>query len=293
MPLFRLLEERGVLKLSGEDRIAFLHGLISSDVRRVAPDRAIYGALLTPQGKYLHDFFVSSDGESLFLDCEAGRRDDLMRRLKLFRLRAKVEIEDVTGRMVVAAAFGEGTAEALGLNGTEGAARPMEPAGIAYVDPRLSAMGARLILPAGEADGILTAAGFVAAGPEDYEALRLRHIVPDGSRDLVLEKSTLMESNFDELNGISWDKGCYVGQELTARTKYRGLVKKRLVGIEADGPVPAPGTPILLDGKEVGEVRSGLGNRGIALIRLAAMDAQGLTAGDVALRAEKPAYAAF
>src|SRR3546814_8077846 len=97
--------------------------------------------------------------------------------------------------------------------------------------PRLAGLGGRLLLPAAEARPALEAAGLAAGAADDYEALRLRLGVPDGSRDLQLEKSTLMESNFDELNGIAWDKGCYMGQELTARTKYRGLVKKRLLKI--------------------------------------------------------------
>ncbi|HET8726163.1 MAG TPA: folate-binding protein [Alphaproteobacteria bacterium] len=283
-----------MLSLSGDDRITFLQGLTTNDVRKVSPERAIYSALLTPQGKYLHDFFVAADGEALLIDCEAARRDDLLRRLKVYRLRSKVALDDLEGRTVVAAAFGDGVLEAFGLDRAPGSARPFGNGGLAFVDPRLAELGVRLMLPAEGAIEALRSAGLDPAGPHDYEMLRLSLGVPDGSRDLMVEKSTLMESNFDELHGIAWDKGCYMGQELTARTKYRGLVKKRLVMMTADAPLPDPGTPVLRNGKEVGELRSGHGNRAIALIRLDALEADGgLVAGTVPVRPEKPSYVEF
>ena len=137
----------------------------------------------------------------------------------------------------------------------------------------------------------LQGAGLAPAGPTDYDALRIRLGVPDGSRDLEVERSTLLENGFDELGGIDWDKGCFMGQELTARTKYRGLVKKRLVPVEIDGPAPAPGTPVTADGKDAGVVRSvadGLG-LGLALIRLEHLEAP-LSAGAARLTVRKPAW---
>ncbi len=114
-------------------------------------------------------------------------------------------------------------------------------------------------------------AGFAEAGFTAYDHLRLRLGVPDGSRDLVLEKSILLEAGFDELNGVDWDKGCYIGQELTARTKYRGLVKRRLVPVAIDGPAPAPGTIVTADGRDVGEMRSSNDEAGLALLRIEAV----------------------
>ena len=143
--------------------------------------------------------------------------------------------------------------------------------GIAYVDPRLASLGVRVILPSADAEQDLRNAGATAESADRYDSHRLALGVPEGGRDLVVEKSTLLESNYDALNAISWDKGCYLGQELTARMKYRGLVKKRLMPVAVGGTLPAAGTPITLDGREVGEMRSGRDGFAIALLRLDAV----------------------
>ena len=218
---FERLESRGILSVGGEDRTTFLQGLISNDIDRVAVDRAIWAALLTPQGKYLHDFFVAGIDETLYLDCESDRLMDLGKRLHRYKLRAQVELGIGEG-MAVYALFGGGALDALNLSADAGAARSLRD-GIVYTDPRLPAVGARALLPACDAVNFLETLGFHAADTDSYETLRLEHGLSDGSRDLIVEKSTLLESNFDELHGVDWDKGCYMGQELTARTKYRGL----------------------------------------------------------------------
>jgi folate-binding protein YgfZ len=263
-----LLTARGVLALDGADRRSFLQGLVTNDVNKVGPDRAVHAALLTPQGKYLHDFFIAEQGETLLIDCEAGRAGDLMRRLRMYKLRSKITLDDATSRFAVAALFGAGTGDALGLPDEAGRAAPLGGGGIAVIDPRLPALGARAILPRDEAATSLEAAGFQPVDLAAYEQLRLEQGVPDASRDLAVEKALLLESNFDSLNGISWDKGCYMGQELTARTRYRGLVRKRLMPVTLDGPLPTPGTPVMLGDKEAGEIRSGLDGRALALLRL-------------------------
>lgn len=297
MPQFTRLNDRGVVAIRGADRVAFLQGLVSNDVAKAGPDRAIHAAFLTPQGKYLHDFFVVERDEALLLDCEAERRADLIKRLKIYKLRAQVEVVDETDDWAVAAIFGEGSTDAIGGGAIPGAALPFA-GGVAFVDPRLPAMGARALLPVDRAEEKLEAAGLEAADRSAWDAHRLALGVPDGSRDLEIEKSTLMEAGFDELNGIDWKKGCYMGQELTARTKYRGLVKRRLVPIVLSGPPPAPGTELTREGKAVGEVRSGIaidgGGRALALMRLDALEGnQPLAAGDVAAEVAKPDWAAF
>ncbi|WP_207477609.1 CAF17-like 4Fe-4S cluster assembly/insertion protein YgfZ [Arenibaculum pallidiluteum] len=292
---YAMLEGRGVLAVGGAERVEFLQGLVTNDMRRAGPDRAVWSALLTPQGKYLHDFLVVGLGETLLLDCEAERRDDLMRRLKIYRLRAKVTIEDVTATLTVAAAFGQGAAEALGLPAEEpGAARPLD-AGIAFVDPRLPALGARAILPREEATTALAAAGLPALPADRWQELRLRLGVPEGSGDMEVEKAILLENGFDALDGVAWDKGCYVGQELTARTRYRGLVKKRLVPVRVEGPMPPPGTPVTLGGRDAGQLRAGLGDRALALLRIEELDRLAeeggeLTAGEARLHPERAAW---
>jgi folate-binding protein YgfZ len=292
-----ILEHRGVLKVAGADRVAFLQGIVSNDVERAGPDSAIWAAFLTPQGKFLHEFFLAAQGESLLLDCEAERATDLLRRLKLYKLRAQVTLEPVED-LVVAVAFGGGTLERLGLSAEPGHTRSVAQ-GIAYVDPRLATLGARLLLPRAGAEAALAAAGLALGSLADYDALRIAAGVPDGSRDLEVEKATLLESGFDELGGVDWQKGCYMGQELTARMKYRGLAKKRLIPVEIAGPAPEAGTPILREGKEAGELRSvaahnGGATVGLALLRLEALDGDApLTAGDAEVTPRKPDWAKF
>lgn len=290
------LAERGVLEIAGADRGDFLQGLISNDVTKVAADRAVYAALLTAQGKYLHDFFVAEIGDAYYLDAEAARLADLKRRLGLYKLRAKVTLADASDRYIAASAFGEGALDLLELPSEAGVATEFG-GGIAYVDPRLSALGARLLLPRGMGTASLEAAGFKPVGAEVYDRMRLSLGVPDGSRDLMIEKAILLESGFDELNGVDWQKGCYVGQELTARTKYRGLVKKRLVPVVVEGPLPAPGTPVMLGNQEAGEMRSGQDGIALALLRLEAVDEASaenpLSAGAARLTPRKPDWANF
>ena len=284
---FVLLDNRGVLAVSGPDRRAFLQGLVSNDVEKVGPEMACYAALLTAQGKYLHDFIMIETGESIWLDAEASRLADLKKRLSIYRLRAKASLEEIP-ELAVAAVFGEGALVALGLPSEPGAARRFAW-GLAFVDPRLTALGTRCILPSATAPEVLADAGLVEADFEAYDHLRLSLGVPDGSHDLVLEKSILLESGFDELNGVDWQKGCYVGQELTARTKYRGLIKKRLMPVRIDGPAPPPGTIVSADGREVGEMRSSRNGLGLALLRTEpALEGKHLTAGDAVIVAMKP-----
>ena len=267
---YAVLDQRSVVAVTGEDRKAFLQGLVSNDVLRVTPDHAAYALFLTPQGKYLHDFnLVESGAESdaaLLLDPETDRRADLLRRLKMYKLRSKIALEDRAEQLRVVVAFGDGSLEALGLPAEPGAARAFA-GGVAFTDPRLPALGARLFLPA---DGLaaLEAAGLAPREVADYDRLRLLLGIPDGTQDLIPEKSIPLESRMDALNAISWDKGCYMGQELTARTKYRALIKKKLFPVTVNGPSPDAGTPVTLDGKDVGELRSGRDGAALALLRL-------------------------
>lgn len=278
---FCLLPHRSVIAVSGPDRVEFLQGLISNDTTKVAPGRAIWAALLTPQGRFLNDMFVAdAGGDTLLLETERERAPALTKKLKMYTLRSKVTVEDRSVSMEVAAAFGDDASKALDLDGVT-----------SFVDPRLEALGVRVIAPAGQAAALLTGHGFVGASLAAYDSLRLALGVPDGSRDLTVEKALLLENGFDELNGVDWKKGCYMGQELTARTKYRALIRKRLFPVKVEGALPAPGAPILLDGEEVGELRSGSGDRALALLKVEAARGGGaLTAGDARVTPEIPSW---
>lgn len=266
-PHFTVLERRGVLAVTGPDAVTFLQGLVTADIGAVSPQNGAYGAMLTPQGKFLHDFFVLAHGDSLLIDCDAERAPDLLRRLTLHKLRAKAEPADATASWTVAAVFGEGAASALDLKPERGAAAPFG-GGVAMIDPRLAEIGARVLVPD---TGALTAAGLTAAPVETYERLRIALGLPDGARDIAVERNGVLEAGFDELGGVAWEKGCFMGQEVTARTKYRGLVKKRLVPVAFDGPPPPAETPLTKDGRAVGELRSAVEGIGLAMIRLDAL----------------------
>ncbi len=298
MTYFSLLDTRGVLTVAGEDRRTFLQGLVSNDMNKVSAARAVHAALLTAQGKYLHDFFVVEIGDVLHLDGERERLADLKRRLSIYKLRSKVTIAEAPA-LAVAVAWGSGAAALFGLSEEAGvAALFADGAGAAFVDPRLPALGVRIVLPRDGAEDALTRIGLQRGDPAEYDRLRLSLGVPDGSRDLAVEKGILLEAGFDELNGVDWKKGCYVGQELTARTKYRGIVKKRLLPVAVEGALPAPGTLVMLGDKEAGEMRSGRDGVALALLRLEALEeAAGsgavLTADGAVLRPTKPGWAQF
>ena len=286
---FALLQDRAILAVSGADCRTFLQGLVSNDVERMGPEQALYAALLTAQGKYLHDFMIIEFDGALWLEAEAGRLSELKRRLSVYRLRAKT-ILDERPELAVAAAFGEGARAAMNLSEEPGAARPFA-SGVAFVDPRLAALGVRCILPRTDIRQALEGTGLEEAGFAAYDRLRLKLGIPDGGRDLVPEKSILLEAGFDELNGVDWQKGCYIGQELTARTKYRGLIRKRLMPVEIDGPAPTPGTIVTADGRDVGEMRSSRDGLGLALLRIEpVVEGKRLKAGNATLLATKPGW---
>lgn len=289
---FAELPERGVLRLSGPDAASFLQPLVTNDITRADEGRAIWAALLSPQGKYLFDFFIACLGEDLLLDCEARRAGELAERLERYRLRSKVTVTDVTGAMAVAALLGS-DGDAGALAGFEGRGGPFA-GGLCYVDPRWGGIGARAILPrAGLAR--LAESGFMTIPASAYEHARLCAGLPDGSRDLKIDKALPLENGFDELNGISWDKGCYVGQELTARMRYRATAKRRLLPVAIEGEAVEPGTPIRLfpnddhpeadpetnwetnretnRGMDAGEMRSSADGIGLALLRIEALQA--------------------
>jgi folate-binding protein YgfZ len=245
---FLRLPNRAFLRLSGPDRLTFLQGLVSNDVNAAVPGHAVYACLLTPQGKFLHDFFLIADGDSLLIDCEADRRADLAQRLKVYKLRSKVEIAEAD--YIACAVLGD---------------VPAIAGAIVYPDPRTAALGSRVAVPAGSDESLF---GSAVLAFDDYDRLRVAEAAPDGSRDMEVGKAILLENNIDLLNGVAWDKGCYTGQELTARTKYRGLIKKRLVPVHISGNVPEIGTPLMENGTEVGEMRGASGDFGLALIRL-------------------------
>ncbi len=242
------LENRAVIQVSGADAKSFLQGLVTNDVEKVSADHAVYAAMLTPQGKFLFDMMIVADGESLLLDVEASRKPDLFRRLMMYKLRADVDLVDLPHSVW---ALFDGDTEL----------------GVTYVDPRHKALHKRVIsegAPVTEATPLSLAA---------YEERRIRHGVPDGSRDMAIEKHFWLETNAEKLNGVSFTKGCYVGQELTARMKHRTTLKKKIVPIKFLSEATKTGTLIESEtGKKAGEILTTVGSYALAYLRLEYLD---------------------
>lgn len=284
------IENRAILAIAGEDARSFLQGLITQDINTVSPSQSAYGTLLNAQGKFLHDFFIAQHGDAIWLDCDATRRDDLLRLLRIYCLRAKVTITDLHSHYHVLAALGE--LSALTLPSTPGRTESFEEHQIlAMVDPRMTEMGARVIALVDKGENWLEQRGFSHIEAGDYRRNRLKLGVPDGSIDLVPGKSLLLENGIDQLHGVSFEKGCYVGQEVTARTKHRAELRKQLYCVKAAGRLPPIDTPIMLGERTVGEMRSSHEDIGLAMLRHDAVSTdEPLTAAGIALEAHLPAW---
>ena len=295
--------KRGVLAISGEESRSFLQGLISNDVNKVTPDSAIYAALLTPQGKCLFDFFIaehngrSDTNRRLLLDVEADRLPALAQRLTMYKLRAKVDIMDVSDDFCAVALLGGSALSKFGLADSRGTAGVLDD-GVVFVDPRLSSLGARAILPKASAASVLETLGFKAGADEDYDKMRFAAGVPEGAAELGVDKSPLLELGFEELGGVDFEKGCFVGQELTARMKYRGLVRKRIMPVTFEGGEPEPGSVIKAGARDIGDLRASVSDGGFAVLRLDKLEESAkrgdeLLAGDVKVTPIKPAWVNF
>lgn len=243
------LESRGVVQISGKDAKSLLQGLVTNDMDLLSNDNSLYAALLTPQGKFLFDMIISETAEGLFLDIEYARKQDLIRRLMMYRLRAEAEIADREDLSVWAATVSEDIENAVS-------------------DPRCAALGYRIIAKENPAPNA-TPLPF-----DEYEETRIQNGVPDSSHDMMVEKYFWLETDAERLNGVSFTKGCFVGQELTARMKHRMDLKKKLVPVLAEASITSEmGTPIkTADGKTAGTLHSSSGKYAMAYMRLEYLD---------------------
>jgi hypothetical protein len=275
-----VLTSRAVLKIGGADARKFLQGLITNDIDKVQGSRAIHAGLLSPQGKVLFDFFLVADGDGFLVDVAREKARELAQRLGFYRLRAAVEIGEDPSREVAACWGGE----------------PARPSGaIVYADPRLPALGYRAFLPPGTDPAAL---GCEAATEQDYHAFRISQGVPEGGRDYAFGDVFPHEALFDQLDGVDFKKGCFVGQEVVSRMEHRGTARKRIVPVEGRTALPAPGTSIAAGGVPIGTLGSVSGSSGLALIRLdrveeALTQGQIHTAGGVRIALRRPAFARF
>jgi len=256
-----VLSDRAVISVTGAEAKTFLQGLVTNDVTKLAPERPLYAALLTPQGKVLYDFLLSVAGETIYLDCHAASAEALLKRLTLYRLRARVELARRADLSVL-------------WNSQTG-----------FDDPRWPALGRRAVAP--------------PQGPDVSSAYldrRLELGVPEGS-DFGSDKIFALDAGLEELRGVSFDKGCYIGQELTARMKHRGTARKRLLPISTldRSDLPTPGSEVCAGNMVLGEITAVYGVRGFALIRLDRWEeakGAGVWTGEQAVRIDRPAWLA-
>ncbi|MBV8568835.1 MAG: folate-binding protein YgfZ [Methylobacteriaceae bacterium] len=259
-----VLDDRGVIEVVGEDAAGFLQGIVTNDILRVAPGAAEYAALLAPQGKILFDFLLAaplSNGTGRFLlDCPSHLAPDLARRLGFYRLRAKVTIADRSAALSVVAAWGPDADDLPGrLIGTHIVA--------SFRDPRHADLGWRCIVErAALAD--LSPETRAAATIAAYEDHRIGLGVPKGGPDFAYGDAFPHEANLDRLNGIDFNKGCYVGQEVVSRVEHRGLARKRIVAVRFEGAAPEAGTEVTSGGGTLGVMGSSGGGKGLAMVRI-------------------------
>jgi folate-binding protein YgfZ len=283
-----VLADRGVVRVAGEDAAKLLQGVITSDMDVLAAQAAIHAALLTPQGKILFEFFVVQTPGGFLLETGAEQAAGLAKRLAMYRLRAKVEIADVSAEYKVLALWGPSASSPGGTAGT-----------VSFADPRLPALGMRILAEAGFATDISSAANGFDARPEDYHAHRIALGVPEAGKDYPLGDTFPHEADLDQLRGVSFDKGCFVGQEVVSRMQHRAHVRKRVVPVEAAGAGELhSGADVMAGAAAIGRIGSVAGRRALALLRLdraaeARTKGEPLTAGGTEIVLRKPEWARF
>jgi len=282
-----LLPDRGVVKVSGNDARHFLNGLVTNDMAKVKPGNACFAALLTPQGKIICDFIVTEalpeDGGGFFLDCPRALAPLLVEKLIFYKLRAKVAVENLSERLGVVA-FWDGIGQS--------------DDGLSYTDPRLPALGTRTIIPPELAAEAAVNLGAALAGHEAYNDHRIALGVPRGGEDFAYLDTFPHEADMDQLGGIDFDKGCYVGQEVVSRVEHRSSARKRLVSIVYDEFSPQQGEAVTAGDKEVGALATTAKRHGLAMLRLdrladALASGTPLMAGGIEIHAVKPTWAKF
>ena len=267
MTNYAILKDREILAISGTDARSFLQAMISNDASKIAPEVSIYAAMLTPQGKFLHDFIISQHKDSFLLDTEKRRASELAKNLNLFRLGSDVNISTNTDQLIVAALWQKKGLPIFRDHPKIGNTTQTSNCSV-ILDPRLAALGYRIIGESKDIKNFWSDRLSTTPTKSDYDIHRLEIGVPDGSRDIQVNKSFLLESNFEELNGVAFDKGCYVGQENTARQKHRGTIRRRLIKIHISGPPPNEGEIITWENGEIGQIRSVNNTCGMAIVRL-------------------------
>ncbi|MCP3406115.1 folate-binding protein YgfZ [Bradyrhizobium sp. CCGB01] len=276
------LPDRGVIKVAGEDARNFLNGLVTTDVDRLKPGLGRFGALLTPQGKIIVDFLITEapagHGGGFLIDCPKALAEGLATKLKFYKLRAKVTVENLSDDLGVLAAWD---------------GQPAAQPDLAFADPRNGELGYRILIPEALKQKLSDLIGAELVDAAEYDAHRIALGVPRGGLDFMYSDAFPHETNMDRLAGVDFDKGCYVGQEVVSRMQHRGTARTRSVKVLLEDLSPELGVSVLAGDKPVGTMGSSAKGKGIALVRIDrvadALDAgQPLTAGGLAVRLAEP-----
>ncbi len=282
-----LLPDRGVVKVAGDNARTFLHGLLSADILKLTPGAARFCALLSPQGKIIADFIVAEapveDGGGFFLDLPRTLAKLLVDKLNLYKLRSRLMVEDLSEVLGVLAAWDGNSAAAFGLS---------------YADPRLPALGLRVMISPHRAAEAVASLGATVVDASEYETHRIALGIPRGGVDFSYGDAFPHETDMDQLGGVDFGKGCYIGQEVVSRMEHRGIARTRAVPVGYDGVAPEAGVAVMAGERQIGTMGSAAAGRGLALLRLdrvadALSRGDKFIAGGVTIRPVKPDWARF
>lgn len=274
------LTDRTAIRVTGDDAHKFLQDVVTNDVTRAVDGKAVHAALLTPQGKILFDFFLLDRGDHFLLECARDTVDELIKRLMFYRLRAAVEFEDLSNEVRIWAAWQGDPA--------------CDDDAVKFADPRVETLGFRVVAPVSSE---MADTGCKLSSEDAYHGHRISLGVPEAGKDYALGETFPHEADYDQLDGVDFHKGCYVGQEVVSRVEHRGTARKRIVPVRGASELSA-GEQVSGGDSEIGVMGSVSGDRGLAMIRLdraekAISQGRELRAGNVDIALEQPSWASF
>ena len=256
-----VLKEAKFLFIKGKDNKDFLQGIITNDINKCYK-KVIYSCLLSPQGKFLSDFFIIPFNDSFLIEINQKFFNDFIAKLKLYKLRSNINIDetnDFTSVVIINNSSSNSTEEGQIIFNKEY---------IEYVDPRNKNLGNRVVIKPELIDNLIKSKNYSLSNTNEYQKIMIQNLIPNSLNDLIVNKSLLLENNFDQINALDWDKGCYVGQEITARMKYRALLKKSIRTVEIISGSIMPGNKIFYNNNTIGEITSCINNLGIAMLKI-------------------------
>ena len=258
-----VLNETKFVSIKGKDNKDFLQGIITNDINK-CNKKVIYSCLLSPQGKFLSDFFIIPFNDSFLIEINQKFFNDFIAKLKLYKLRSNINIDetnDFTSVVIINKRYSSS-------NSTEEGQIIFNKEYIEYVDPRNKNLGNRVVIKPELIDNLIKSKNYSLSNTNEYQKIMIQNLIPNSLNDLIVNKSLLLENNFDQINALDWDKGCYVGQEITARMKYRALLKKSIRTVEIISGSIMPGNKIFYNNNTIGEIISCINNLGIAMLKI-------------------------